>query len=119
KALGMYREGEATAKHSFPMEGEYTFKVRAYAELAGPEAPKLALRVGGRDVKVLEVKNGGKGVTQEVKVTLKKGTQPVSLAYLNNYSDANHPNPKLRGDRNVFVEYVEIQSPAGPPPPLT
>jgi hypothetical protein len=118
KALGMYREGEASTKFQFPANGEYIFKVRANAELAGPELPKLALRVGGKDVQIFEIGNGGKSATYEVKATLVRGSQNVSVAYLNNYSDANNRDPKLRGDRNVFVEYVEIQSPPGPPPAL-
>jgi len=116
KALGMYREGEATAKFQFPSEGEYLFRVRAYADLAGLELPKLALRVSGKDVKIFEVGNGGRSATYEVKATLPAGSHPVSVAYLNNYVDENNPDPKLRGDRNVYVEYVEIQPPAGPAP---
>jgi hypothetical protein len=116
KALGMYREGEASSKFQFPSEGEYVFRVRAYGELAGPELPKLALGVGGKTVKVFEV--GGKSATHEVRATLPAGSRPVTLGYLNNYHDANNPDPKLRGDRNIFVEYVEIQTPPGAPPPL-
>ena len=117
KVLGLYREGEANAKFQFPTNGEYTFKVRAYGELAGTELPKLTLRVGGRDVKTFDV--AGKSAVYEVKLTVPPGSHRVSVAYLNNYSDANNPDPKMRGDRNLFVESVEITTPPGPPPPLT
>lgn len=117
KVLGLYREGEANAKFQFPTNGEYTFKVRAYGELAGSELPKLTLRVGGRDVKTFDV--AGKSGVYEVKLTVPSGSHRVTVAYLNNYSDANNPDPKLRGDRNLFVESVEITTPPGPPPPLT
>ncbi len=32
--------------------------------------------------------------------------------------DQNNPNPKLRGDRNVFVKYVEVEGPLGVPADL-
>jgi mono/diheme cytochrome c family protein len=118
KALGMYREGEANSKAQFPYEGEYTVRIRAYADLAGPELPKLTLGIGGKTLKTFEIGNGGKSANYELKVTLPPGTHRVTLGYLNNYSDANNPDPKLRGDRNIFVEYVEIQTPPGPAPAL-
>lgn len=116
KVLGLYREGEANTKFQFPTNGEYTIKVRAYGELAGTELPKLSLRVGGKEVKTFDV--AGKSAIYEVKLTVPPGSHRVSVAYLNNYSDANNPDPKLRGDRNLFVEYVEITTPPGPPPAL-
>ena len=116
KVLGIYREGEANAKFQFPTNGEYTFKVRAYGELAGAELPKLTLRVGGKDVKTFDV--AGKSAVYEVKLTVPPGSHRVTVAYLNNYSDANNSDPKLRGDRNVFVESVEITTPPGPAPSL-
>ncbi len=117
KTLGLYREGEASTQYQFPSRGEYVFRVRAYADLAGLELPKLALRVDGKDIKIFEVGNADRGANYEVKATLPPGPQRVAVAYLNNYSDESNPDPKLRGDRNVYVEYVEIQAPPGPPPP--
>ncbi|MEI9894835.1 MAG: DUF1592 domain-containing protein [Chthoniobacter sp.] len=118
KTLGLYREGEGVAKYSAPRPGEYTFRVHAYGELAGPELPKLALRVDGKDVAVFNVGNEGKGKTYEAKATLPAGAKQVAVAFLNNYNDDHNPDPKLRGDRNVFVNYVEIQTPPGGAPPL-
>ncbi len=115
--LGLYREGEGIADFVFPQKGEYTFRIRAYGEQAGPEAPKMALRVGGRDLSVFDVKTE-RGSNFEVRASVDAGPQKVAIAYLNNYNDANNPDPKLRGDRNLFVEYVEIVAPprlAAPP----
>jgi len=116
KALGMYREGEANSKAPFPHEGEYIFRVRAAADLAGPELPKLTLGVGGKTLHTFEIGNGGRSTTYEFKTTLPPGSHRVTLGFLNNYQDATNPDPKLRGDRNIYVEYVEIQTPPGPPP---
>lgn len=118
KVLGLYREGDGVAKYSAPRAGEYTFRVKAYGELAGPELPKLALRVDGKDVTVFNVGNENKAKTYEARTTLPAGAHQVSVAFLNNYNDANNPDPKLRGDRNVFVDSIDIQAPPGPAPAL-
>jgi hypothetical protein len=111
RVLGLYREGEATADFSAPQPGEYLLRVRAFGEQAGLEPPKLALRVGGRELQVFDVPNT-KGALFEVRTALDAGPQKIAVAYLNNYSDPDHPDEKLRGDRNLFVDYVEV---VGPP----
>ena len=116
--LGFYREGEGTASFDAPLKSEYTFRVRAYGDLAGPEAPKLALRVNGMEVQVFRVTNSAPSEIYEVKAALEAGAQKISVSYLNNYNDQNNPDPKLRGDRNVFVRDLEITGPALPPPTL-
>lgn len=108
--LGLYREGEATTSFNAPAKGEYVFKVRGFGELAGPEPPKLALRVGGKELAIFDVANK-KGATYEARTTLEAGVQKIAVAYLNNYKDASN-------DRNVFVEGVEIIGPPGLPPGL-
>ena len=108
--LGLYREGEGVTEFQFPRKGEYTFRIRAFGEQAGWEPPKLAFRVGGKDLQIFEVKGTERGIF-EVKATLEAGPQKVAVAFLNNYSDETNPNPKLRGDRNLFVDYVEIVAP--------
>ena len=113
--MGFHREGEATASFDAPAKSEYTFRVRAYAELAGPEPPRLALRVNGKEVEVFQVTNTEKKAVYEARVTLEAGPQKLSLAFLNNYNDQTNADPKLRGDRNVFVGQVEI---IGPPQPV-
>jgi hypothetical protein len=118
KVLGLYREGEGTTTYKFPRAGEYIFRIRAYGELAGPDLPKLALRVDHQDIRIFEVPNEGKGKIYETRATFQPGTREVAVAFLNNYNDLNNPDPKLRGDRNLFVESLEIQAPLGPPPPL-
>ena len=114
--LGFFREGEGTTNFDAPAKTEYRFRVRAYAELAGPEAPKLALRVNGKDVQIFSVTNNEKRTVYETKVALGAGPQMVSVAYLNNYADKDNADQKLRGDRNVFVTEVEISGPMLPPP---
>ena len=104
KALGLYREGEGALKFRFPVAGEYTFRIRAFGEQAGPDAPKMALRVDGNELRVFEVKAQGRGKPYEVRVPMEAGERKIAVAYLNNFNDGE-------GDRNLFVEWVEVASP--------
>lgn len=104
KVLGLYREGEGVAEFQFPIAGEYTFRVRAYGEQGGPEPPKLALRVDGRELRIFDVKAAGRGKPYEVRAAIEAGARKVAVAYLNNFNDGSE-------DRNLFVEWVEITSP--------
>jgi hypothetical protein len=109
-ALGFYREGEASASADFIRAGDYVIRVRAYGDLAGPEAPKLALKLGGKQLTVFDVQSE-KSQTYEARIKADAGRRPLAVAFLNNYRDKENKNPKLRGDRNLYVESVEIEGP--------
>jgi len=109
-ALAFYREGEASRYSDFIRAGEYIVRVRAYGDLAGPDAPKLAVKLGDKEIAAFDV-NTDKPKTFEAKITAKAGWQKVSVAFLNNYDDTTNQDPKLRGDRNLFVESVEVEGP--------
>ena len=113
---GFYREGEAAKQIEFPAEGDYVLKIRAYGDQAGLEPPKLAVRLDGSGVQILDVPTvSDKAGTYEVRLHTTKGQHKLAMAYLNNYNDQNNPDPKLRGDRNVFVRQVEIIGLTVPP----
>lgn len=110
------REGELFTSMRFAVPGEYAFRVRAYGEQAGPEPVRMALRIGGKDVKVLEVpqeQNAPK--TFEQRFIAPAGVQRCAVAYLNNFRDPKNPDPKQR-DRNLAVDYVEFEGPIEPKP---
>ena len=102
RVLGLYREGEATTELNAPVRADYTLRIRAYGEQAGPEAPKMRVSVAGRELKVFEVPNE-KGKIFEVTTPLEAGPHKIAVGYLNNYNE--------KGDRNLFVDYVEVQGP--------
>ncbi len=116
-AFGLYREGEAVSEFQFPTTGEYVFHIRAYGEQAGSDAPKLALRVGGKELRVFDVPNE-RAANFEVRAKIDAGLQRVAIAYLNNYNDTKNPDEKLRGDRNLFVNYINIETPSTDGPAL-
>ncbi len=110
ETLGFYTEGEASRDIDFPKPGDYVIRLRSYGDQAGLEPPKLAVSLDGKQLKIVEVPVSEEAAaTYEVQAQVEKGSHRITMAYLNNYVDQNNPNPKLRGDRNVYVKYVEVQ----------
>lgn len=106
--VGFWREGGARATANFPWAGEYILRINAYADLAGPELPKLSVKLGNRELKVVEVSaSDAKPGDYDVKVKADAGEQPLELAYLNNFNSA--------GDRNVFVKHLDVIGPTDAP----
>lgn len=110
--VGFFREAEAITDVGVPADGEYVFRIRAFGEQAGPDAPKLAVAVDGTQIGIVDVKASGKAATYELKSTAKAGQRKLTVSYLNNYNDQNNADPKLRGDRNVYLASVEMVGPA-------
>jgi hypothetical protein len=109
--IGFYREAEAALELKLDTDGEYIIKALAYGEQAGPEAPELAVSIDGTVVAEFSVPAVRKPGPYEKKLALKAGTHRLGLAYLNNYNDSSHPDPKLRGDRNLFIAGLEVTGP--------
>ena len=104
--VGFFREGGAATTVSFPRAGEYILRVHSFGEQAGPELPKLSVKLGDKELKVFEVAaREGQPADYDVQVSAAAGEQKLTLAYLNNFNSA--------GDRNLFVERVEIVGPTG------
>jgi hypothetical protein len=109
--LGFYREGEAAAQVQLNGDGEYLLRFHLYGELAGPDLPKVAVALDGQRLAEFEVKERVKPGVYEVKLEGKTGMRKLTAAYLNNYNESTHPDPKMRGDRNVFLTDVEVVGP--------
>ena len=108
KIFGLFKEGEAVTTFQFPQTAEYTFRIRAFGEQAGPDAPKMALRVDGKELKVFEVKSVERGSRYEVRAPIEAGARKIAVAYLNNF------NVEGVGDRNLLFEWVEVTGPPSP-----
>jgi len=119
--------GEAVVTHEFTQAGSYEVRVSAFGEQAGAEPPRLVLKLDDKELRVFDVPNEeDRPRTFAHRFDTTPGKRRLALAYVNNYVNLNHPDPKLRGDRNLVIEHVEIDGPAGaaataapkaPPPP--
>jgi hypothetical protein len=110
------REGEMFTSVRFLASGDYLFRVRAYGEQAGTEPVRMALRVGGNEVKVFEVPGEQDSPRVfEQKITVSAGRTVCAVAFLNNFRDPKNPDRKRR-DRNLVVDYIELEGPLNPKP---
>ena len=117
RALSLDTEGEAYTEFPFPQKGDYIVRARAFGQQAGPDPARMAFRLGGKELKVVDVPTveSHPGI-YEVRARIESGKQRLAIAYVNNYNVSDHPDPKLRGDRNLIVDYIEVEGPIGAEP---
>lgn len=117
RALSLDTEGEAYFEQNFARAGEYIVRVRAFGQQAGPDPTRLAVRVDDKQVTVFDVAAvESKPGSYEWRSSFELGKRKLGFAYINNYNVQDHPDPKLRGDRNLIVDYIEIEGPFGGEP---
>ena len=114
-ARALNTEGEIHVMVPVPAEGEYILRARAFGQQAGLEPAKMEFRTNGVAVAVFDVTAVDElpGI-YEKRLHLPSGEMKLAAAYINNYSDYNTNDPKLRGDRNLIIDYLELIGPAGP-----
>ncbi len=117
---GIYSSGEVPLEVSFPTEAEYVLRVRAFGDQAGDEAVRMALRIDGADIMVYDVPaTKDQPAVLETRITAAARQHRLALEFINDYyrpADADAGNR----DRNLYVDYVEIEGPfGGAPPPLS
>ena len=109
--------GEAFTEVELPARGQYVLRGRAVATQAGNELAKMAFKFDDRQVHVAEVAaERGSPEIYETRLTANKGKHRFALAFINDFYDPENPDPKRR-DRNLAIEYLEVQGPLDGPPP--
>jgi mono/diheme cytochrome c family protein len=104
-AFALNKEGEIYTTNHFDVPGEYIIRSRAFGQQAGPEAPKLELRLDGKAMKVFDVQAvEGKSENYDFKLRVEAGDHRLAGAYINNYVRPD-------GDRNLLIDYFEIIGP--------
>lgn len=93
---------------------DYVIRIQAYGDQAGPEEAQMELVIGKRSAKKFSVAaTKEQPQTYEAKVRLVRGKRPIAVRFLNDYYEPEHPDPKLRGDRNLIVLAIELVGPIG------
>lgn len=116
--MGFYREGTSYMVVEAPEPAPYQLKIKAHGEQAGPEAPKLSVKTSSGFEKVLDVPQfAEKPGTFTLNITLKKGENRITFGFLNNFNDSNFRIPELSGDRNLFIDHVDVIGPLNAPNP--
>ena len=109
----LQRNGATGAVHTFPVDGTYEIRVHASQDKFGDEPAHMAVRLDFADLKQFDVPNtrAGKPVAYKIRTAVKAGKHRVSAAYLNNKVDNSNADPKKRGDRNLYVDQIEVEGP--------
>ena len=104
--------GEVSFRHDFEAEGEYRIRVVAFAHQAGPDPARLGFKLDGETIDVADVPaTEADPGTFEARARVGKGKRTVSLSFLNDYYNTDHPDEALRGDRNLVLDRVEVVGP--------
>lgn len=113
-------EGEVFKNHNFIANAEYEIHIRAYGEQFGNEAPKMKVKLDGKELQTFDVTaTRRRSDNFRVRVNVPAGIHRVAAEYLNNAVDMKNPDPKKRGDRNLIIEVIDIAGPLNlPPPPM-
>ncbi len=108
---------EVGVEHDFKVGGEYALRVRAFGQQAGPEVVRMGLRLDGQELKTEEVRGSQeKPEVFEIKIPVKAGKRRFAAAFLNDFYNANAQGGGR--DRNLILDYLEIQGPFGVAPEL-
>ena len=89
------------------LPGDYRLRIMARGQLAGPEAPKLEVRLDDAVLTTFTVPNV-KAKEFEIPVKVPEGTHRIGLQFTNDYYNA-----QTKEDRNLLVDSVALTGPLG------
>jgi hypothetical protein len=128
---GLAANGEITVPMTFSHPGKYQVSFKAFQDRAGDEAAKIAVRLGGRDLKQFEVKQRkDKPGSFELEFDVPAASADrLTVAFLNDYyvekwvererGEGRPPRKeKVTEDRNFFCQDFEVAGPLGVEPPI-
>ncbi len=111
-ARGLYSPGDVTGLFTFPVDGEYILRAKAHADQAGPDPARMSFRVDARDVQTVDVTaERDRPETHEIRLAVTAGEREFAVRFVNDYYRPNDPDPKKRGDRNLYVHHLEVEGP--------
>ncbi len=97
--------GEAKTWHDFPIEADYTLRLRAWADQAGDEPAKLIVLVDDQEVQTIEVTGTAERPQPcEVRFRARQGRSALGFAFPNDFWDG-------QADRNLYFSQVELAGP--------
>lgn len=109
--LSVSTTGGARAEVTFPVAGRYTFEILARGDEAGPELPRLELRVGTAAPVGFDVPETVDFAAYSVELDVDAGALPVNAIFTNDYYEPDAVDPEDR-DRNMRIAGIEVTGPA-------
>lgn len=108
-------QGAAGFDLDLPRAGEYVVRARAAGDQAGPDPCRMALSIGAERSRPIDVPGEpGHAVEYEAVVRAAGGRSRIAAEFLNDYYAPDAPEPGDR-DRNLIVEWLEVEGPIDPP----
>ncbi len=103
--------GEIVLNYDFPRNGTYVIRARAFGQQAGAEPARMAFKIDGKVLKSFDVKAVESApALYEDRAKLHSGQRKLSVAFTNDFYDEKVLDKNKR-DRNLIVDYIEIQGP--------
>lgn len=101
---GFFREGEIVTEFEFAARGPYRLRLRGYGDQAGPELPRMSVRLDGKEILARPIRaQAEKPETFEIPIEVEAGKHRLGVAYLNNFNSD--------GDRNLYLSSFEVLGP--------
>jgi hypothetical protein len=104
-----------------PRAGRYRLSTAVAASQAGTELARMGLTIGKQQLGEFDVETtpdrarAGHPEVHAVECQLASGSHRAGVRFLNDYYVPEHPDPTRR-DRNLYVQWVELEGPLDPSP---
>ena len=106
KYFNLWSNGDLFTPHDFPTEGTYIFRARVFGHQAGKEPVSMSFTVDGKTLKTLDVTAVEKSPqVLEHRQKIQSGQHRVAVSFNNDFYEKNE------GDRNLLVDYLEVEGP--------
>lgn len=108
--------GHVYYRYRFPAVGTYRLRIEASADQAGDELAKMRVNLDKKELKIFEIEgeNHQNQVLHEFEAP--EGDHTVTAAFINDFYD---PKGKKGKDRNLFIDYIEVEGPINLPRAVT
>ena len=104
-----------------PRAGRYRLSAAVAASQAGTELARMGLTIAKQSLGEFDVEatperaRAGDAEVHTIECQLSAGSQRAGVRFLNDYYAPDHPDPTRR-DRNLYVQWIELEGPLDPPP---
>ncbi len=113
--------GTIAGTFEVPRAGRYRLSTAVAASQAGTDLARMGLTIGMQALGEFDVETtpgrarAGHPEVHAVECQLAAGSHRAGVRFLNDYYVPEHPDPTRR-DRNLYVQWIELEGPLDPPP---
>lgn len=105
--------GRVIHNFNFPVDGTYRLRIDAMADQAGDELAKMEVKYRDKVLRTIEINGHKKKNEIAFEFESKAGKHDVSAGFINDFY-----NPEKKEDRNLYVDFLQVEGPLGIPESL-